>query len=186
MKHLPIAILALLIIPGCITTDTKQTNHTDKVTGLSFEHPNSFVMGKFKPVEIPEQMKGIMEAPFKNAIVLIEESELGEIERDDIPVGEAAVIWLEVQSGDDSTFYKTELMKEEYRTKIAGTEVYELPGYPGPFGSNAYYYLLPIGDSVVEIGAHKSFINSQPKSLTNYNTVILEMIPTIKLGVPAL
>ena len=75
--------------------------------------------------------------------------------------------------------------------------VYKFPGYPGPYGETAFYYLVPLSDGqVFEITGHKERFNATPISAlstddgqknhivnvgspTNYDQVIEGIIPTL-------
>jgi hypothetical protein len=102
---------------------------------LSFELSSNFRIGRF------EQVEG-----FRDAAVLIEATQLGEYSVDAIPVGAVPVIWLDVITKEDVAFLRRNIPAfETYRTKVAGREVWKLPGFPGPYGEGQFCYIVPIG-----------------------------------------
>ena len=59
-----------------------------------------------------------------------------------------------------------------------------LPGYPGPYGDKALYYLVPLKDgSILEIVAPKSYIeDAQQEQPTHYDTVIRGLIESLRVS----
>ena len=70
------------------------------------------------------------------------------------------------------------------RRRWGGRTVYKLPGYPGPYGDTAFYYLLPLGDDlVVELFAHRRHMD-QARTDTGYDRVIEGIIATFQIIAP--
>jgi hypothetical protein len=119
-----------------------------------------------------------MEPPFRNAVVLLSRDVLGDHDVQAIPVGELPVIWI-----DRSTFvegaFRAFLPESTYETR--GLTVTRFPGYPGPYGDQAYYYLVDLGGGdYVELGAHRYWFRTEEDVETRYDEVIETIIPTLE------
>jgi len=136
--------------------------YASSLLGVQFEYPAKFVIGRYHAPQIPEipaEMKALgIGAPFKNAVVLVEPRELGTYGTDSIPVGEVATISLELKKGFQAQFTKQNFCQDKFKQKIGTHTVYRLPGFPGPYGENAFYYLIPVDTGIIEIVAHKTFL----------------------------
>ncbi len=96
----------------------------------------------------------------------------------------AATITITPARGQKADFYRRQFFRTQWETTVGGRRVYKLPGYPGPYGDEAFYYLLPLGDElVVEIFAHRRHMD-QARAATGYDRVIEGMIPTFKIIAP--
>ena len=129
-----------------------------------------------------------MKPPFENAVVLVEPGQLRGRAPSAVPVGEVPTIAVDVQSGSDAAFKRASFLKSDYAVTIGGRTVYRLPGYPGPYGDQAFYYLIPFTDGrLAEITAHRFYFRD-PKpagatehARTRYDRVIESVIvPTFK------
>ena len=65
--------------------------------------------------------------------------------------------------------------------------MYRLPGYPGPYGDQAFYYLIPISEKrIVEAAAHRYYFRSGKKEMsanppgTDYGAVIESILKSLK------
>jgi hypothetical protein len=84
------------------------------------------------------------------------------------------------ETGQEPHFYRRQLFRKEWETTVGGRTVYKLPGYPGPYGAAAFYYLLPLRDDlVVELFAHRRHMD-QARTDTGYDRVIEGIIATFK------
>lgn len=55
----------------------------------------------------------------------------------------------------------------------------KFPGFPGPYGSAAFCYLVPLRDgAVLEFTGHRSFLET-PRGDTGYDRVIEQIIGTL-------
>lgn len=141
---------------------------------FEFKYPNNFVIGKYKK-EDPEL--------FPNSVVLVEKSLLGNISATEIPIGEISTITIQPHVGRKAKFYSA-FNKPEYRVAIGKYEVAKLPGYPGPYGDTAFYYVLVKSDDmVIDFTAHKSKFNAVASgtytgSLSHYDQVLENIIST--------
>ena len=69
-------------------------------------------------------------------------------------------------------------MKDQFRQQIGAWKVYVFPGAPGPYGDQAFYYLIDLKDqSILEITAARSDERDKP---THYDRVIRRLIETLK------
>lgn len=158
--------------------------------GFEFRYPVNFVIGKYKK-EDP--------ASFPNAIVLIEKSILGNISSTEIPVGEISTIVIRIHVGMQAKFYKNfadeksiAIFYEKYKNfnpkdallTIGSYKVAKLPGYPGPYGDTAFYYVLVKSDNMVfDFTAPKSKFNAVVSGIhtgppSDYGQVIEKIIST--------
>lgn len=145
--------------------------YVSETFGIRFQYPAKFVAGRYKPPELSEEVKASMQAagidaPFKNAIVLVEPKELGKNDKNSIPVGEVATISLDLKKGSYAQFIKQQFCKEEFEQKLGRHTVYRLPGYPGPYGENAFYYLIPIDTGIFDVTALKHYLRDFEKYLS--------------------
>ena len=58
-------------------------------------------------------------------------------------------ISISVLSGDSANYWRELCDVQMWRVKIGAREVVKLPGFPGPFGDGAYFYMLPRADGTV-------------------------------------
>ena len=153
--------------------------------GFEFAYPDDFALGRYKDTLTPELQARLRETgqepPFKHAIALVEPVRLGSrASLDALPVGEIAAITVTPARGQKADFYRRQLFRKEWETTVAGRTVYKLPGYPGPYGDAAFYYLLPLApDVVVELYAHRRHMD-QARTDTGYDRVIEGIIATFK------
>jgi len=137
--------------------------------GIRFQYPAKFLIGSYKAevIEPTEAEKAsgqeIDSVFFKNNIVLVEPDELGERDINSIPVGEVATISLDLKPESLSQFYKKSLCREEWKENVGKHTVYKLPGAPGPYGENAFYYLVMVDKGILEISAHEGYLRDVDK-----------------------
>ena len=151
------------------------------------KYSDRFVEGRFQKEELPPSMEiKNYQSPFVNAVVLVEPDQLMKFSANKIPLGEIPVIWIDRMRDKKSRFMKS-MLREGNKKTIGAHEVYQLPGYPGPYGDAVYYYLLPLANGdLLEFGAHKLFFrNVDPKNpeqspATDYNQIIEKIIATLK------
>ncbi len=158
-----LAVLAILCGLSALThpaaaQETLKT-HSDKKLGIRFQYPARFVVGAFKRESYPAEMieRGF-DPPFKNSIVLVEPGQLLNHPRDAIPGGEIPALWLDVLSGTRAEFTGRQFLREPYRITLGGHTAYRLPGFPGPYGDQAHYYLLPLANgNILEVSGHRYY-----------------------------
>lgn len=190
-------ILLVLWLLGCAAIYSNSViaanalkSHSDPLLKIKFIYPETFLIGRYKKEVLPKGMEERgFESPFAKAIVLIEPKQLRKFSLKAIPVGEVPIISLNLLKGMRSSFTKKQLFKEKYKITIGKHTVYRLPGFPGPYGDQVFYYLLPTpNNNVLEIMAHRYYFRdgppgqSQIKDLprTEYNRIIERMIQSIK------
>ena len=141
---------------------------------FEFRYPDNFVIGKYKK-EDPE--------PFPNSIVLVEKSLLGNIPATEIPIGEISTITIQPHVGQKAKFYSA-FNKPQYRITIGKHEIAKLPGFPGPYGDTAFYYVFVKSEGlVIDFTAHKIKFNAVASgthtgSPSNYDQVVEKIILT--------
>ncbi len=156
------------------TTSNATNTYTNATLGIQFQYPARFVVGRYHP-----------EPEFEKAIVLAEPKVLGSINPHDIPVGEVPAISLSLQEGEDAEFTITELCRAEFKTKIGNFSVYKLPGFPGPYGDQAFcYYVMLPRKKVMEAVAHRYYFDDTTDTNrfnTHYDLVIEDIIKSLRV-----
>lgn len=154
--------------------------YRDEQHGFAFQYPSQFVVGAYKR-ETPPVLE--------RALVLVEAELLGPAESTEIPVGEVATISIEAKTGGDARFVLQQVPKLVQPTErmFGSHRVLVYPGYPGPYGDQACYYVVPLGaDTVLEIIGHRKRFSSlagiahDEATDTGYDQVIEQIILTIE------
>lgn len=160
---------------------------------LRFSYPQRFVIGSY---DTTNDVIG----HFRNQIVVVDPKELGKYSRTAIPIGDLPTISIGVESDTAGIllkpftdieivkkFFSRDIKEPEFKRKIGAYTVYQLPGYPGPYGESAYYFLVPLPDGrYVELSAPKYFfgrkINPRTEKYpeTHYDRVIEIIISSMK------
>jgi hypothetical protein len=170
-------------------TPKRAVHHASQVLGIEFDCPPTFTAGRYKSVPLPPSaVQAGMKPPFANAVVLVEPGQLRGHVLSAVPVGEVPTIAVDVQSGSDAEFKRANFLKPDYAVMIGGRTVYRLPGFPGPYGDQAFYYLIPFPDGrLAEITAHRFYFRdpkpagSTEHPRTRYDRAIEDVIiPTLK------
>jgi len=148
--------------------------YTNTTLGIQFEYPSNFIVGRYRP-----------EPEFENTIAVVEPKVLGRLDSQNIPVGEIPVISIALQAGGDARFTLRELCRPEFKTKIGKFTVYRLPGFPGPYGDQAYCYYVRLSfRRVLEVVAHRFYFNEgatgKPEE-THFDDVIEDMIRSLRI-----
>ena len=157
--------------------------------GFEFAYSDPLVVGRYKDQTTPEmeaRMREVgQESPWKHAIALVEPARLGTRGTlDAIPVGEVASITVTPARGQKADFLRRHFLRDQWKTTVGGREVYRLPGYPGPYGDAAFYYLMPARDDlVIELVAHKRHLDPA-RTETGYDRVIEGIIASFRLIPP--
>lgn len=161
---------------------------------LKFRYPTRFQIGRYSE-------EHDITGHFRKQIVLVEPKELRGDFLDAIPVGKIPTISIGHETGQRADFlmrftdialvkrfFSVEISEKEFERVLGGRKAYRLPGYPGPHGDQAHYYLVPLSqDRVLQITAHKYYFNRKkdPTSglypQTSYDKVIETIIETIEL-----
>ncbi len=169
------------------------TNHVVPELGIQFESSSKFLPGRYKtplPAEIVEKNKAQgLAVPFDNTFVLVEQEELAKHSLNAVPPGEVAAISLELRTGSAAQFRKRNFCREDFRQKIGKHVVYKLPAYPGPYGENAFFYLVDLPHGLLEITAQKTYLRDiqeyvrmkKAPPLTHYDKEIEDIIKSIEI-----
>ena len=191
MSHRAVSLAAAALLvsasAGLLTAESRTYRNAE--WGFEFAYPDQFVAGRYKDTLTPEHLARLRESglenPFAHAIVLVEPSRLGaRAPLDALPVGEIVTITVTPTRGQKADFFRRHFFRKEWETTVGGRIVYKLPGYPGPYGDAAFYYLLPLRDDlVVELYAHRRHMD-QARADTGYDRVIEDMIATFKIFAP--
>jgi len=194
VRH-PARVLALVglgllaIVAGAVAQDASWPAHRDDQEGFTLRYPPRFVTGAYRH-DLPPDLARTLRAsggrlPFERALVLVESVRLGSRDRAALPAGEITAITVEAQSGG-AAVARRDLGRQMYgaaitEVTIGGHRVQKFPGFPGPYGNAAFYYLVPLRDgSVLELTGHRAFLEA-PKGDTGYDRVIEQIIGTLTI-----
>ena len=156
--------------------------------GIAFTVPAGFEVGSFAPPDLPPEVVAAMEdVPFVGAVVLVDPEQRRGRSLDAIPVGEVPAIWLERPRGPGRAGVMRGLLRDEYRREIGGRDVYWLPGFPGPYGDQSFFVLVPTADgTLLEVSAHRYLFRDRPGPddeypPSGYDEVIEAVLETLEL-----
>jgi hypothetical protein len=148
--------------------------NVDESLGVRFAYPDSFLVGRFVDVSLPTV--AAMEPPFHRAVVLVRPADLGGRSLDSIPVGEVPVIWFD-QSVATTTAFR--ILQPDTTYMVGTLRVTRFPGFPGPYGNEAFYYVVKFPDgTLLEVGAHRHSMIDRGVE-THFDEVIEQMLPTL-------
>ncbi len=173
--------------PAC-AEETSWLLYRNDQDGFELRYPPGFVAGTYKSSLPPDlastPREGGSQVPFENAVVLVERARVGTRDLWALPVGEVTAITIELQSGRAAAT-RRDLGRQIYgaaigEVTIGAHRVQKFPGFPGPYGTGAFYYLVPLrDDAALEFTAHRRFLEP-PHGETGYDRVIEEIIGTLK------
>jgi hypothetical protein len=162
--------------------------HESKRLGVSFRHPEGFLVGQPGANRMAQKMaeamakRGLQYTPPDEEILIekrfAEGQNLQALNRGDSPQ-----IYLKRYRGTEADNFR-DLRKDSFRQKIGAWEVYVLPGAPGPYGEHAFYYLVPLKDqSILEILAPRStsYPGDKDDKPTHYDKVIRRLIESLEM-----
>ena len=132
-------------------TAVKQKLYKNTDYGIEFQYPDSFLIGRYTPED--------SKIPDDGQIVLVERSLLHDIAVAELPIGELSTIAITRHRGREARFYLSFILPD-YVHRIGSYNVAKLPGFPGPYGESAYYYILVRSDTLIfDFVGHKTRFN---------------------------
>jgi hypothetical protein len=158
-------------------TENHVLHESDRLS-LRFRYPGSFVVGRFAEERLPPgaDAQGF-ESPFRDAVVLVEPGQLGDFPLEAIPVGEVPTI--SVEWVKNPIIFS--LLREGTEMMIGGRRAFRFPGYPGPYGDQAHYYVVEMGPGrYLELMAHRSYFRDAEMRETAYDHVIEAVIASLE------
>lgn len=189
---LPSVALCLLVAGSVHAQNAQWPLYRNEQAGFELRYPPAFVVGAFKNTLPPDVARTLREAggrvPFEHALVLVESARAGSRDRTALPVGEVTAISIEPQGAAEAAA-RRDLGRQIYGTAIievpiGAHRVQKFPGFPGPYGTAAFYYLVPLRDgAVLEFTAQRVFLEP-PMGETGYDRVIERIIRTLSLAPP--
>jgi hypothetical protein len=183
-----VASLLLALLTAVLAAAATHTYRSAE-WGFEFAYPDPLVAGRYKDQTTPEmeaKMREVgQESPWKYAIALVEPARLGTRGTlDAVPVGEVASVTVTPARGQKADFLRRHFFRDQWKITVGGRDVYRLPGYPGPYGDAAFYYLMPVRDGLVlELVAHKKHLDAT-RTDTGYDRVIEGIIASFRLIPP--
>lgn len=167
-------VLGAIAVPPAGAQPAGTATYRSAPHGFAFQYPDRFAVGAYRT-----QGADVL---FKDAVVFVERARLGRHRVDEIPVGELTSITVFPQTGHRARFLLNQFYRDPYRAVIGGRPIAKLPGYPGPYGDTAFYYLMPLSDTlVVELYAHRRYLEP-PGGDTGYDQVIESIITSITVS----
>ena len=185
MRLLFSLFLAFSLLATVPTAQAETKIHISRELGIKFNYPGKFSVGHYR-IQGEAEQEG-----FGDNLVLLENSQKGQFSLDAIPIGDVPTISIKVLHGSEVKFARAlifELHKRQVNSKKWGSHtVHVFPGYPGPFGDQAFYYLIPWGDDkLIEITAHRYYFQGVPEKSTEsfanteYDLVIQSVVKTLE------
>ncbi|MEN8144428.1 MAG: hypothetical protein ABFS14_05695, partial [Gemmatimonadota bacterium] len=139
--------------------------------GLGFDVPDGFLVGRFSDGD------GI-DTPFKNAVVLVQPEQLLEFELEAIPVGDIPAVWVDRPRPGPSIIRRS--FEADSTFTVAAGQVWRYPGYPGPYGDQAFYYIVEVGEGeFVEVMGHRTLFRADDMGPSHYDEAILVIIHSL-------
>jgi len=147
--------------------------------GIRFGYPDSMILGRYRTDSaVAALVPPGVHVPFRDAAVLVSPADLGPHSPDSIPVGEVPVIWIDRPVSPETVL---RLLQPDSTYALGSLTVFRFPGFPGPYGDQAHYYLVRWPDStVLELAGHRNRWRVSPATPTGYGQVIEQMIPTLE------
>lgn len=182
-------VIGLLAAPSpAPAQDAAWPLYRNEKLGFEFRYPPAFVVGAYRD-ELPADLKARLRqgggsVPFEHAVVLVERTRLGGRALTALPVGEVTTITIEpaegVKLGSVSGLLR-QIYKEAVREVTIGAHrVLQAPGFPGPYGAAAFFYLVPVAEGrALQLYAHRQFLEP-PRGATGYDRVIEQIIATLR------
>jgi hypothetical protein len=190
------ALLAWLclvtIVAAARAQDARWPVYRNDEAGFALRYPPGFVAGACRNDLPPDLARSLRERggrlPFANALVLVESARLGTRDRSALPSGQITAITIEVQPAAEAAA-RRDLGGKIYgpaivEVTIGAHRVQKLPGFPGPYGTAAFYYLVPLRDgAALELTAHRRYLEA-PAGDTGYDRLIEQIIGTLTVLPP--
>jgi hypothetical protein len=186
-----VAMLYCLLAPmaSVYAEDAPWLLYRNDQDGFELRFPPTFVAGTYKSALPASLVRELREAgsrePFEDAIVLAERARVGLRDLSAMSPGEITAVTIEVLPGPAATS-RMDLGRQIYGAEvvevtIGSHRVHRFPGFPGPHGVGAFYYLVPLrNDAALEFTAHRKFLEP-PLGDTGYERVIEQIIGTLRL-----
>jgi hypothetical protein len=141
--------------------------------GLRFDVPEGFLVGRFS------DESGI-DTPFRDAVVLVDPAQLLDFELEAIPIGDIPAVWVDRPSPTPSIIRRS--FEADSTFTVPAGQVWRYPGYPGPYGDQAYYYIVEVGDEeYVEVMAHRKLFRADDMGPSHYDEAILTILNSLEV-----
>lgn len=181
-------IVSVHIMSGCQAGSGESSAQTadQEVTefpriGLRFTVPEGFMVGRFAPDSMPpEAAEAGIESPWKNAVVLAEPDQLSGFPIDAIPLGEIPVVWVDRPASTTSVLGR--VIETDSTFEISAGTVFRYPGFPGPYGDQAFYFVVKLGDKdYAEVAAHRFLFRTTDMEPSHYDEAILLILGSLEV-----
>lgn len=179
----------LALVATVSAEDTPWLLYRNDQDGFELRFPPNFVPGTYKrslPSNFVRELRdpGRRE-PFEEAIVLVDRARAGLRDLSALPSGEITAVTIEVLSRPEAES-RIALGRQVYGQEVVEVTIgsqrrHKFPGFPGPNGTGAFYYLVPLrNDTALEFTAHRKFLEP-PLGDTGYDRVVEQIIGTLRL-----
>ena len=120
-----------------------------------------------------------LKPPFEDAVALVERFRIAGQSVTDMEPGKVTTITIHPHAGVAAKVRSEQFNRKEFEIALGPWKVAKLPGFPGPYGDKAFYYLVRVSDDlVIEFYALRTYAEA-PKGDTHYDQVIEGVISTL-------
>jgi len=169
--------VAVLAGFGCSNGATPEwRQHSFTAAGIHFKCPASFQIGRH--ADMPEAERA-------RQVVLVESSVIGGRNPNELLLGEQSTICLRIEAGEDASYLAEAFFTDEFRTKIGAHTVYNVGAFPGPYGDESFYYLIPLPNGkILEIMGNRHYFrgvaaDGRRARETNYGAIIRGIVRSL-------
>ncbi len=142
--------------------------------------PDGFRVGRFAEDTMhPAAVERGFESPWRNAVVLVEPEQLQEYEAGAIPVGEIPVVWVDRPA---TTSVVGRIIEADSTFTVPAGEVFRYPGFPGPYGDQAFYFVVRLGEEdYAEVAAHRFLFRTTDMAPSHYDEAVLSILHSLEV-----
>lgn len=189
MRRRYLSVLVASLAAGCQagvseaatpTNEQVQTVEFPRI-GLRFTVPEGFLIGRFAVEPLPPSaVEQGFESPWRNAVVLVEPAQLMDYDLEAIPVGEIPVVWVDRPATVTSVLGRV-IEADSTFTVPAGT-VFRFPGFPGPYGDQAFYFIVELAEEdYAEVAAHRFSFRTTDMEPSHYDEAVLSILHSLEV-----
>lgn len=184
-----VVALGAVLLTGCQAAASGSDTHTAEQVqalefpriGLRFAVPAGFLVGRFATDPTPPTaVEGEAPSPWENAVVLVEPAQLGRYEIEGVPIGDIPAIWVDRPAMETSVLGR--FNEADSTFTVPAGEVYRYPGFPGPYGDQAFYFVVELGEGdYAEVMAHRFLFRTTDMEPSHYDEAILSILGSLEV-----
>ena len=189
MRSRSLLVLVASLAAGCQagTSEAASPNSEQVQTvefpriGLRFTVPEGFLVGRFaEDVLPPGAADQGFESPWRDAVVLVEPTQLMEYDLEAIPVGEIPVVWVDRPATTTSVLGR--IIEADSTFSVPAGTVFRYPGFPGPYGDQAFYFVVELAaEDYAEIAAHRFSFRTTDMEPSHYDEAIYAILQSLEV-----